>query len=302
MKQLNPEFAAHLLGNCTSLCWCWQIMRRDGVRLGFTDHDRALRFAGITFEAAAGFTGSDVEASLGLAVNNMEVEGAFSSDRISESDIAAGLYDDAQIVLYRVNWQDPSQREIMQRGNLGEVSRGELAFSAELRSLAHRLNQNTGRTYQYGCDAQLGDSRCGVDLQAPQNKGAGHVIAVRERVFTCAGLGGFAADRFSWGQLHWMSGANKGGRVKVKLHKLAVGGAEQSGTAELTLWQAPVQPIAAGDTFTVFAGCAHTFAACKDKFANAVNYRGFPHMPGPDFVLSYANQDEQKNDGSAYVK
>ncbi|KZL17529.1 DUF2163 domain-containing protein [Pseudovibrio sp. Ad37] len=297
MRQLNPALAEHLQGNCTTLCWCWRVTRRDGVKQGFTDHDRQLVFLGVVFEAAAGFTGTDVEANLGLAVNNMDVEGAFSSDKITESDIAAGLYDDAEIVLYRVNWQDTSQREVMQRGNIGEVSRGELAFNAEMRSLAHRLNQNTGRTYQYGCDAELGDSRCGVDLHAPENNGAGSVTAVKDRVFTCAGLGGFPADRFSWGQLHWNTGANKGARVKIKVHKLT-----EEGAAELTLWQAPVQPIAAGDSFDVFAGCAHTFAACKSKFANAVNYRGFPHMPGPDFILSYAEQDEQKNDGSSYIK
>ena len=297
MKQLNPAFAEHLQGNCTTLCWCWQVTRRDGLKQGFTDHDRSLSFAGVMFEAASGFTGTDVEANLGLAVNNMEVEGALSSDEITEADIAAGLYDDAQIILYRVNWQDTSQREIMQRGNMGEVSRGELAFNAELRSLAHRLNQNTGRTYQYGCDAELGDSRCGVDLNAPENTGAGVVTSVKDRVFVCSGLDEFSADRFSWGQLLWVSGANKGARVKVKVHKVS-----EEGAAELTLWQAPVQSIAVGDSFTVYAGCAHTFAACKDKFANAVNYRGFPFMPGPDFVLTYADQDSQKNDGSAYIK
>ena len=297
MKQLDPAFAEHLQGNCTTLCWCWMVQRTDYVKMGFTDHDKALVFDGVTFEAAAGFTGSDVEASLGLSVNNMDVEGALSSDKITEADIAAGFYDDATITLYRVNWQDVTQREIMQHGNIGEISRGELFFSAEMRSLAHRLNQNIGRTFQYGCDAELGDERCGVNLNENQYTYAATVKEVQDRVFTCPGIDHFTADLFSWGDLLWFTGGNRGTRAKVKVHKVT-----EDGLAQLTLWQAPVQPIKPGDFFGVFAGCPHTFSACRDKFANTANYRGFPHMPGPDFVLSYAEQDEQKNDGSAYVK
>ena len=51
-------------------------------------------------------------------------------------------------------------------------------------------------------------------------------------------------------------------------------------------------PIVAGDTFMVTAGCDKSFATCRDKFANGVNFRGFPHMPGNDFVTSYPNSDD----------
>jgi uncharacterized phage protein (TIGR02218 family) len=36
------------------------------------------------------------------------------------------------------------------------------------------------------------------------------------------------------------------------------------------------------------AGCDRQFATCRAKFGNALRFRGFPHMPGDDFVLSYA--------------
>jgi uncharacterized phage protein (TIGR02218 family) len=35
------------------------------------------------------------------------------------------------------------------------------------------------------------------------------------------------------------------------------------------------------------AGCDKRFANCRDRFANTVNSRGFPHIPGNDFVISY---------------
>ncbi len=58
-------------------------------------------------------------------------------------------------------------------------------------------------------------------------------------------------------------------------------------------------PVEAGDTFLIRAGCDKQFSTCKAKFDNAVNYRGFPQIPGDDFVLSYARRDDPGNDGKS---
>ena len=68
----------HLLGGATTLAWCWKLAARNGEVLGFTDHDRDLVFDGVTYEAQAGFTGSDIETALGLAVDNLDVASALS--------------------------------------------------------------------------------------------------------------------------------------------------------------------------------------------------------------------------------
>ena len=57
--------------------------------------------------------------------------------------------------------------------------------------------------------------------------------------------------------------------------------------------------IAAGDDFTATAGCDKRFATCHNRFNNAVNFRGFPHIPGNDFVIRYPVQGEPGNDGSS---
>ena len=43
------------------------------------------------------------------------------------------------------------------------------------------------------------------------------------------------------------------------------------------------------------AVCDHSLATCRDVFANVSNFRGFPHLPGPDFILS--GPAESGNDG-----
>ena len=61
------------------------------------------------------------------------------------------------------------------------------------------------------------------------------------------------------------------------------------GPAEGDLRRLPArEPLAAGQTFTITAGCDKHLDTCKAKFANTVNFRGFPHMPGNDFVTAVA--------------
>jgi uncharacterized phage protein (TIGR02218 family) len=133
-----------------------------------------------------------------------------TSDTITETDILDGRWDNAQVEVWRVNWSAAGQRVLMRRGAIGQVRRGRLAFVAEVRSLAHVLNQTVGRTFQHACDAELGDARCGVDLEAPAFKGTGSVTTlVGDRSLIASGLAGFAAGWFALGRLTWTGGGQR---------------------------------------------------------------------------------------------
>jgi len=295
MKNVSADLQAHLNSGTTTLCWCWNIVRNDEATLGFTDHDTPLIFDGVTYEAVSGFTASEVQSALGLAVDNLTVLGALSSGAITEADLAAGLYDNASIEIWRVNWSAPDMRVLMRKGNLGEVKRGKTGFQAEVRGLAHLLNQPVGRAYGYSCDADLGDVRCTIDLNNPLYRGVGTVAAITDqRRFTASGLDDFADQWFAGGKLTWTSGANANRAMEVKRH--GVVGARVS----LELWQQMSEALAVGDAFIVTAGCDKQFGTCKAKFANAVNFRGFPYMPGNDAVTSYPTQSQVLDGGSRY--
>jgi len=286
VKSLPLALQAHLDEGTTTLAWCWRITRADGVTFGFTDHDRTLSFDGTEFEPESGLTASEVRSGSDLSVDAQDAQGVLSSDRITETDILDGRWDNAAVEVWRVNWSAPAQRVLLRRGAIGQIRRGRLAFVAEVRSLAHVLGQTVGRTFQASCDAALGDARCGVNLDAPAFKGNGAVIDVlRDRAFTASGLGGFAAGWFAFGLVDWSTGANAGRRVEVLSHDLV------DGVAILTLLEAPVRPITATDAFVVRAGCDKRIATCSTKFANVANFRGFPHIPGQDAVLRYATKD-----------
>lgn len=42
-------------------------------------------------------------------------------------------------------------------------------------------------------------------------------------------------------------------------------------------------------------GCDRALATCRDRFGNVPNFRGFPHIPGNDFVLHYPRQGDALN-------
>ncbi len=286
MKNLSPALHDHLDDGTTTLSWCWRISRADGVALGFTDHDRALTFDGTGFEPESGFAASEIRAGSDLAVDAQDATGVLTSDRITETDILDGRWDNAAVELWRVNWADTSQRVLLRRGAVGQIRRGRMAFVAEVRSLAHVLGQTVGRTFQAGCDAALGDARCGIDMENAIYKGTGVVTdLLRDRAFMASGLSGFDAGWFASGTLHRTSGANAGRITEVLSHGLA------DAIATLTLLEAPVRAIAEGDGFIARAGCDKRIATCSAKFANVANFRGFPNIPGQDAVLRHASQD-----------
>jgi uncharacterized phage protein (TIGR02218 family) len=292
MRTLDIGFAAHLASGQTTLAQCWRIRRGDGVVLGFTDHDLKLNFDGTDFLPAHGLDGAEVPAKLGGQVDTSQVLGVLHADAIAEDDILLGRYDGAEVETWRVNWQDVSQRALLRRDSIGEIVREDGVFRAELRSAQQGLNATRGRIYQGLCDAEVGDGRCGVNLAAPALRGFASVVAVEDpyRV-RVSGLEGFAEGWFGFGRVEWTDGRRLGLRDGVVSHWRDV----------LGFGVAVGDWVAVGDTLTVTAGCDRRFATCKAKFANAVNFRGFPHIPGSDYVLRHPRAGDAL-DGRAVVK
>ena len=293
MRTVPPALQAKLDSGVTALARCWLVTRNDGVTQGFTDHDDDIVIGAVTCRARTGFSGSEARQSLGLAVDGSELAGALADDSLNEDDLAAGHYDAAAVELWLTDWSEPALRVLLAKGTLGEVRRDGAAFTAELRGLSDRLGQDSGRLYTATCAADLGDARCGVNLDDPAFHGEGVVAAVLATSrFTADGIDAFDDGWFTAGRLTFTSGANAGLSIEVKTHR-------KRDPVTLDLWQAMPQPVAPGDAFIVRAGCDKRFGTCRGRFDNAANFRGFPHIPGNDFVIRYPVQGEPGNDGSS---
>jgi len=295
VRDIPSALQAKLDCGVTTLCRCWKLTRRDSVVQGFTDHDGDLTFDGVTYRAGTGFTSSEATDRFGLSVDGAEIAGALSDTSLLDGDLAAGRYDAAKVETWLVDWSDVSLRILTARSTLGEVKREGQAFSAELRGHADSLSQECGRLFTARCGADLGDAHCTVNLSAPALRGEGAIASVAATsALVASGLDAFAEGWFTGGKLTWSSGANDGLSVEIKDHRVI------SGHARLSLWQAMPEPLANGDTFVVTAGCDKQFDTCRDRFANAANFRGFPQIPGNDFLIA-APDAGGGNDGKSLV-
>ena len=293
MREMNAATASALAADATTLCHCWRLTRRDGTVLGFTDHDCDLAFAGATFRAATGLDAAQAESAAGFAVAGGEVHGALDDSALVDADLEAGLYDGASVEIWLVDWTDASRRVLMDMAVIGEVRRTEFTFVAELRSLAHRFDEEQGRQFQRNCAADLGDARCRVDLAASSVSTQATIAAIEPGGGLLLTLDDeFEAGFFTDGAILSASGD----RHAIKLHEITVGG------DRIVLWTAPSASLVAGARVALRAGCDKSPQTCTQKFGNIANFRGFPHMPGNDVVAAYPNASGPAMDGGSLFR
>ena len=55
----------------------------------------------------------------------------------------------------------------------------------------------------------------------------------------------------------------------------------------MNLFLAAPFDVEPGNTFELRPGCDKTFATCIQKFSNAINFGGEPHVPGDSNIAQY---------------
>ena len=86
-------------------------------------------------------------------------------------------------------------------------------------------------------------------------------------------------DWFNYGVVQWETGLNAGIGMEIKDYT--------STSARVELFLPMRRVIAIGDKIRLFPGCPRYLAICLSKFDNVINYRGFPHVPGNDYLATY---------------
>lgn len=263
-----------LAGPLCAFAFCWRLERRDGVTLGLTSHDRPITMNGLTYRPAPGLVpgallrGGDGTAEL------TDIRGALSSAAITQDDLDAGRWDGATLLLHLTDWSRPGELWLeLARGTLGSVEQQGESYSVALRShIGAMLDRPVAPVTSPTCRAQLGDRACRVDLRPLRMIVT--VEDVADDAVTCAGLGPGA---YPFGNLRWLDGANAG-LVQTIIDQ---------DDARLFLAESPPFPVAAGSRALLTQGCDKRLATCAARFANAVNFRGEPHLPGMDLLTRY---------------
>lgn len=296
-RSLPAAFLARLQDDATRLVLCWRVERGDGVVIRGTSHDRVITISGAgsptnphagRYRALAAVTGSSVRSTTELDVDNLEVEGTTADGLtitdLTAADIEAGLLDDAYFVVFLAFWDDPDIGQcVLRAGNLGNIKRtSEGAYTAELRGLLQRLSQGIVRTYGVQCDADLGDSRCGVNLAALTLTGTVTAVTNRRRfsVAITSGSPTPSLEYFDGGLLTVTSGESSGYAREVK--RGAVGGV----LGEVELFEALPLELEVGNTVSMRPGCDKSAETCRVRFSNLARFRGYGlFVPGQNAVL-----------------
>jgi uncharacterized phage protein (TIGR02218 family) len=301
MKTVSDAFKAHISGGQMTVCYLWKVHRTDGVVFGFTNHDANVTYdAGdgdglLIYQAATGFANTAASSKSDLSVDNLEAIGFLDADSITEDDMRAGLYDDADIKILLVNWADLTMGHmVVRRGTLGVVKMENGKFTAELRGLAHKLTTQLGDSFGPICRAEFGSGTNGIDMDSRwlclldvslwrqtgvvNSRDAvsfsnltGDLLMTGSQTPTAAAPDGW----FDNGVITFTSGANAGLSFEIKSFVAGL----------ITLFLPAPFPLTVGDSFIIEPGCDKTAGTCTNKFSNIINFRGEPFIPGMDRFL-----------------
>lgn len=256
----------------------WRIYRRDGVTLGFTSHDRDLAFEGILHRSAPGMIPAAIRLTSDLSDDSAEVEGALSHNAIREADLTAGLFDEASIEIGAVAWETLESR-ILYCGQIGRIDDDGSAFAAELRSAKHSLEADLVPRTSPTCRAIFCGPGCGLSARKFETL---DTLAALDPDANRVQLGNAVGQEFADGRLRFLDGPQTG----LVFHVISIEG------SWLTLDRSLVAGTVVGTKVEVREGCDHTFETCRTRFANPLNFRGEPFLPGNDLLARYGKGAE----------
>ena len=267
---------AWLVGPVTSVAYGWRLERSDGVTLGFTSHDRDVMHDGLLLRASPGMQPTTIVASLGLENDGLDVRGALTSDTIRADDLAAGRWDAAFLEIFLFDWSDPGAgRRLLASGELGAVSYSGDAFEAEFLGLKHVLDRAVAPQTSPSCRAGFCDAACGLNRQRFRHFAS--VLGVDGNRLLLDMPAGVLADDFAYGNVRWLDGPNCGLSFDIWA----------SDTTAITLPHLPEGAALQGSRVELFEGCDKQISTCTSRFANAINFRGEPYLPGNDLLTRY---------------
>jgi uncharacterized phage protein (TIGR02218 family) len=257
----------------TTLITLYRIDARDGSVYAFAAHTEPVIVDGVTYVPAP-LDPTEIERRAGLAADNAELDAVIASNLI-EADVIAGKLAGARLTILLYDYQSASvvMRHV---GYLGEItlsSDGQLRV--EYRSLAQLFSQQIGDLTSPTCRVRdLGDAECKVNLANFTHVATVTTVTDRTRFsINVSKPDGY----FRYGRARFLTGANANTIRRIQSHT--------ANTIELVL--ATVRDIQPGDQVELIAGCDRTRETCRDKFANMVNFRGEPDLPGLTKVLKF---------------
>lgn len=156
MRTISSQLAADIAAG--TVCNLMQVTRTDGVVLYYTDHDGPLTVGGNTYVPAPGLSGIKLTITNNAQVGTIQTRAAWVPT-LSEADILAGMYDNAQIRIGFASWKNPAYGEVwVFSGMLGTVTATADGFQADAQSSLWLLQRPLGVYMTPNCGHILGST------------------------------------------------------------------------------------------------------------------------------------------------
>lgn len=253
----------------TTHAWCFEFSLKNGERLGFTNHHNNITINGLTYNKYSSVDNSALQKKNKFHSDNMEIIGIINHNSITEEDLESGKFDGAKVKIIIVNYNNPEDdNETIFTGICGNITTHDGTFVIEIDGIQSKLNNTIGELYSPNCRAKFCDKRCGLSKKS-FSKSAFVSSVINETSFIISSPN-HPKGYYDYGLIEFTNGKNKNIPLEIR-HS-------NKGTIELTM--PPPYPINSGDKFLITAGCDKTFDTCCNKFNNAINFRGEPHIPG----------------------
>ncbi|MFC3213573.1 DUF2163 domain-containing protein [Novosphingobium panipatense] len=253
----------------------WRVLRRDGIAVGFTSHDRDLWFDGILHRASPGMVPSSIRKCADLEPDSAEVRGALTHETIDGADLVAGRFDGAQVRIGLVDWES-LERLTLYEGTLGTITQEDGLFSADLVSRKAELWRDLTPRTSPSCRASFCGPGCNLNPQKHTRELA--VAGVDASSNTVRFSPHLDGSSYAGGTLRWLDGPQAGLSAGVM-------NADEANGLVLDL---PVDDtVTSGTRVLLQEGCDRTLDTCAVRFHNAVNFRGEPFLPGNDMLTRY---------------
>lgn len=263
----------------------WTITLASGQVLQWSGADAPLQLGPRFFALGPGLKRSRIKWRIGISTDMLtvqvtDIEHTVIGNQPLPAFIRARGFNGARVQLERAYWRPsdpgPVGALLWFLGDVDDADGDRYEATLQVASFTKRLEVATPRdVYQTQCANQVFDPWCGLAESAYTV--AGTVTAASTGFRTT--FGHALAQPVGWGSLGLItmtSGANAGQRRTCKEHT----------AGSLVALQPWPFPVAAGDTFTLRAGCDRLKATCESpKFNNAARFRGQPLIPVPETVL-----------------
>lgn len=282
----------YLAGRSLELAVCWKLTAAPTSPVAGTvvaacsdTKDMTLPgHPGVVFRSSRGGLPTAIDIEAGSESAGLQVESVFDDDEITEDAIRAGDWHGAKFEIFTVNRETLGMGQLVEfSGRIGKVEAEGPRFSAEARPLTACAQAQVGRLTTAGCARvkRLGDGFCKVNLDAPA-AGDGGAIRVTGTVTSAAGATEFfdtsrteGTDYFDL--VKFTSGALDGREFEVFY-------TNDGGGKKFRLRRGAPRNIPVGSTYQATRKCNRTPEDCRAKFANIVNYRGYPHITNVEEV------------------